>query len=589
MYKLFMALRYLRAHRIIYFSIAGVAMGIMVMIVVTSVMGGFSRDIQRRIRGVQSPIIVRAATYQDVFPNHDELAKRIRGLPHVTGCAPRLEYIAWLTLTGVADRSGSQAGRFPDVQVMGIDPEQEKGTGELENYFKRGGHPEFSSEIFRVPEGEFPALIVGSEISRYRKREVLLQSARQSENFPVFLNKSFQVRGWFKSGMAEYDSHLVFMHISEMQKYLRFQSEPYANSLAVGVDDYDLHGREVRAAIIDLLHSVRPCEWPVRHKRFSCGLFDVRTWEEERRTLLQAVEVEKGIQSFILFFIVIVAGFNIIAIYTLMVRAKTRDVGILKSLGATPGGVTSVFLLSGGACGLVGSIVGIGLGLLLSHNLNEIVDFVRIGSRELNALRLEGSSVAGGSLALCLAAVAALIVSWIRLYRPWSRSAWVTAGISGILFGVASWVFFAWIPTYEVRETYDWPISAQARFWISVVVGCLPIAWTALRRVMEPVYLRFAGGVFRFLGTVLYSLLTLGGLLASAVSLAIVVSQPDARFEGYDLFPRHIYYLDRVPVLIDTRAIAVIVVATLVVSVVFSIYPAIRAARTDPIEALRDE
>jgi len=132
MYKLFMALRYLRAHRIIYFSIAGVAIGIMVMIVVTSVMGGFSRDIQKRIRGVQSHILVRGLSYQDTFANHDELAKRIRGVPRVTGCAPRLEYLAWLTLSGVGDRTGGQAGRFPDVQVLGIDPEQEQGTGELE-------------------------------------------------------------------------------------------------------------------------------------------------------------------------------------------------------------------------------------------------------------------------------------------------------------------------------------------------------------------------------------------------------------------------------------------------------------------------
>ena len=432
MYKLFMALRYLRAHRIIYFSIAGVAIGIMVMIVVTSVMGGFSRDIQKRIRGVQSHILVRGLSYQDTFSNHDELAKRIRGVPKVTGCAPRLEYLAWLTLSGVGDRTGGQAGRFPDVQVLGIDPEQEKGTGELENYFTRGktrGKPGvFTIDAFKVDEGEHPALIVGSELTRHPIREVLLQSARQTEDFPVFLNKPFQIAGWFKSGMAEYDSRLVFMHITEMQKYLRVRSEPYANVLAIGVEDYERDGTEVRRAIVDLLHAIRPCEHPSRHKGFSCGLFTVRTWEDERRTLLQAVAVEKAIQSFIMFFIVIVAGFNIIAIYTLMVRAKTRDVGILKSLGATPGGITSVFLLSGAACGLGGSIVGIVMGLLLSQNLNEIVDFVRISSRELNRMRLDGSSVVTVSLLLYLGAFAALIVSWIRLFSPWKRLAWVTAG-----------------------------------------------------------------------------------------------------------------------------------------------------------------
>ena len=590
MYKLFMALRYLRAHRIIYFSIAGVAIGIMVMIVVTSVMGGFSRDIRHRIRGVQSHIVVRAASYDLTFTNHQELATRIKSLPNVTGCAPRLEYLAWLTLSsGVGGRSGREAGRFPDVQVLGIDPEQEKGTGELEGYFTKGDPGTFTRDSFRVPEGEHPALIVGSEITKFRASQVMLQTARQGEEFPVFLTGEFQINGWFKSGMAEYDSRLVFMHLSDMQKFLRFRPEPYANVLAVGVEDYDRNGRSVRTAVLDLIHSIKPCSRPERHEYFRCGLLDVRTWEEERRTLLQAVEVEKGIQSFILFFIVIVAGFNIIAIYTLMVRAKTRDVGILKSLGATPGGVTTIFLMSGAACGLVGSVVGIGLGLILSQNLNEIVDFVRISSREINRIRLEGSTTAGWALAIFANALAALVVSWIGLYRRWNSRAWIWAAATGALFATASFFYFTWIPGYEPRETYDWPIAGSARAWIAVALGVTPLLWAVLRRLSESLYDSWIGGLFRIVGTAVYSMLAIAAILAIGVASALNAMKPDARFEGYDLFPRHIYYLDRVPVLIDTRAIAIIVVATLVVSVIFSIYPALRAARTDPIEALRDE
>jgi len=428
---------------------------------------------------------------------------------------------------------------------------------------------------------------VGSEITQGYIPEVILQTARQGD-FPVYLRDRFQIVGWFKSGMAEYDSKLLFMSLESMQKFLRVMEGPYANVLAVGVDDYERHGAAARRTILDTLHEVEPCSHPERHRFFQCGNFVIRTWEEERRTLLQAVEIEKGIQSIILFFIVIVAGFNIIAIYTLMVRAKTRDVGVLKALGGTPAGITSIFLLSGASCGLVGSVVGIGLGLLLSQNLNEIVDFVRITSRELNGIE-STRSVVIASTVLAALSLGALIVSWVGLYKRWTRWAAVTAGAAGLMLAITSFVFFSWIPGYEVREGYDWPIARSAQIWISVAAGGLPILWMALRRLLEPLYDRFVGGLSRFVGTAIYSAIGLGTLAAGCVSLALALTRPGPDFQGYDLFPRHVYYLDRVPVLIDTGAIAIIVVMTLVVSVIFSIYPAVRAARTDPIEAIRDE
>src|SRR5688572_22573295 len=138
MYKLFMALRYLRAHRIIYFSIAGVAVGIMVMIIVLSVMGGFSRTMKERIRGVQSDIVVRSSSHDLVFLEPDAYAAELRKVPHVTGVAPRLEYLVWMTSRGVGRREVRESMRFPDFLLVGIDPEQERGTGDLPAYFAKG-------------------------------------------------------------------------------------------------------------------------------------------------------------------------------------------------------------------------------------------------------------------------------------------------------------------------------------------------------------------------------------------------------------------------------------------------------------------
>src|SRR6516162_8556237 len=126
MYKLFMAFRYLRAHKIIYFSIVGVAVGIMTMVVVTSLMGGFSRDMRSRIRGMQTHITVTPADKNIWFTDYAGLCEQIRKIPHVTGCAPRLEYEAWL----------GRSGTFSDVRVVGIVPEAEKGVSELETFFR---------------------------------------------------------------------------------------------------------------------------------------------------------------------------------------------------------------------------------------------------------------------------------------------------------------------------------------------------------------------------------------------------------------------------------------------------------------------
>jgi len=90
MYKLFMAFRYLRAHKIIYFSIVGVAVGILAMVVVTSLMGGFARDMRSRIRGMQTHIIVNSADKNLWMVDYNELCEVIRKIPHVTGCAPPL-------------------------------------------------------------------------------------------------------------------------------------------------------------------------------------------------------------------------------------------------------------------------------------------------------------------------------------------------------------------------------------------------------------------------------------------------------------------------------------------------------------------
>jgi lipoprotein-releasing system permease protein len=593
MYKLFIAFRYLRAHRILYFSIAGVAFGLMTLVVVTSVMGGFSRDLRARIRGMQSHLVVVPTQKSNWLADYDALAAELRKVPHVVGASPRIEWEAWL----------GRGGSFRDVHLVGIVPEHEKTVSDLDVYFRKGSMKDGLGFPARgAGDPGLPPAVLGSEL-REGVRFGLL-TARYAGG-PMLLVKDLENVGYFRSGMAEYDANYVFMELKTAQDLLQVAgsaiSRPMANAIAIKVDDYDENGRETRDAVVEALHRFNPCDHPGDHRPSwygaRCGLYRVLTWEQTRTTLLAAVDVEKAIMIIVLFMIVIVAGFNIISINTLVVKAKTRDIGILRALGATEGGIIAIFLTAGVLCGLFGSIFGIGLGLLLSYNINEIADLIRIVSRDLNRLSLEPDYWAnvfprGGSwlaaLAL-LAAGSAVIANWFVLYQERLRHPWVRMGVAAALIWLAAWLATAWMPGYLALEDYDPKISEGLRaglvsgfvgFWILLVA-----AWRGLDRFRSrPPWVFFGAAA-----TILFSALLLVVVSVLAIAVAIGVLQPASGWAGLELFPRKIYYLDRIPVFVDYTALGVIVVLTLLISLIFSVYPALRASKSDPIEAIRDE
>lgn len=172
----------------------------------------------------------------------------------------------------------------------------------------------------------------------------------------------------FKSGMSEYDANLVFVNLEELQlarKMLLAEhrgdwTQGAVTTLQIRLNDYS--------------------EAPIVARKLLAGLaetnehFLVRTWEQEQGPLLQAVEVEAAILNVLLFLIIAVAGFGILAIFYMIVVEKTRDIGIIKALGASSGGVMSIFLSYGLGLGIVGSGVGVVLGLLFVEYINEIED-----------------------------------------------------------------------------------------------------------------------------------------------------------------------------------------------------------------------
>ena len=173
---------------------------------------------------------------------------------------------------------------------------------------------------------------------------------------PVRINAT--VVDSFRSGMNEYDTSIVLMNINELQKSRGMQINDAITSIHIKLKDY-ADAPKVIAAL---------------ERSFPPGQVSIKTWEEKQGLLLSAVEVETAILNVLLFLIITVAGFGILAIFYMIVVEKTRDIGILKSLGASSNGVMSIFLSYGLGLGIVGSLAGVAIGLLFVRYINQIED-----------------------------------------------------------------------------------------------------------------------------------------------------------------------------------------------------------------------
>ncbi|MFM7059298.1 MAG: FtsX-like permease family protein [Planctomycetota bacterium] len=162
----------------------------------------------------------------------------------------------------------------------------------------------------------------------------------------------------FRSGMGEYDGSIVLMNLESLQKNRGMQTNNAITSIHIKLHNYADAPQVLKAL----------------EQAFEPGLVSIRTWEEKQGLLLSAVEVETAILNVLLFMIIAVAGFGILAIFYMIVVEKTRDIGILKSLGASSSGVMSIFLSYGLGLGVVGSSAGVILGLLFVRYINEIED-----------------------------------------------------------------------------------------------------------------------------------------------------------------------------------------------------------------------
>ena len=407
MFKYLLCWRYLKTRYIALASIVSVMLGVATMIVVNSVMAGFADKMRDRLHGVLADVVIESYSMNG-FYNWEQIQARIKDVAgdRVLAMAPTLECPGIIQF-----RVGGDVMTHP-VQIIGIQPEERAKTGDFAEFLFDGDGkripPSFEvSEKFKLhtPAGELlndfkddpkdelsqafeaelkkqmneqapdSGAILGYALATYHRKGqpdqyfappgsmIRLIFPRIGESRAEAGIDTFTTVGYFKSGMSEYDSTHVYVPLKELQK-TRLLVDSASGLGAVsqiqvkvrpGVELSKL-AEEIQLA----LDKMKPM------------FYHVSTWEQKQGPLLGAVAIEQSILNILLFFIIAVAGFGILAIFSMIVVEKTRDIGIMKALGASNSSIRGIFLGYGLLLGAVGSGVGMAGGLLFVRYINEI-------------------------------------------------------------------------------------------------------------------------------------------------------------------------------------------------------------------------
>lgn len=341
-YELWIALRYLRARRreffislITWISVGGVALGVAALHVVLSVMTGFEADLRDKILGTHAHVVVRAA--QGTIDDPAAVVQTVEKLAGVRGATPFVHRQVML-LTD----AGARGAVF-----RGVDPATAGRATELDRFLVQGRLGDL--------EGDVPGLLVGREMARNLGLFVgdwVRVVSPDGNPTPVGLLprlRSFRVAGIFASGLYEYDTGYLFAALPVAREFLRMDG---------------VSGVEVR---VDDLFRSRQAAGEMR-RTLGPG-YQVRDWTELNSSLFGALALEKTAMFVILALIVVVAAFNIASTLIMVVLEKSRDIGVLKSMGATHRSIRRVFVFEGCVIGVLGTVLGTGGGWLLCELL----------------------------------------------------------------------------------------------------------------------------------------------------------------------------------------------------------------------------
>lgn len=388
-FELFVCLRYLKSTRkkgfislISLISVAGVAVGVMALIIVIAVMTGFTEEFRDKILGVNSHIVVQR--FSGAMQEYEEVLQKVRNHREVTGATPYVYGQSMIT-TG----SGGSG-----CVVRGIDPQSAGGVLSLPDQLIHGTG---LADLLPGSPGEPPGIIIGAQLAKQLRvhmgdrLRLLSPSGPMSPMGIVPRIKSCRVTGIFETGMYEYDSTLVYIDLNTAQGFFDMPAQ--------------VHGLEVTIRKIDQAPQV------AAQLRDTLGQdFVVKDWMAMNFNLFSALKLEKTAMFIILTLIVLVAAFNIISTLIMVVMEKNKDIAILKAMGASAKQILRIFIYEGLFIGISGTLLGLGGGLAVCELLSRYQfielpsDVYPISTLPIKVLPLDVSLIAIAAVLITLSA-----------------------------------------------------------------------------------------------------------------------------------------------------------------------------------------
>jgi lipoprotein-releasing system permease protein len=396
LYEFKIALRYLRSPRqqkfisiISLISIIGVAVGVMALIVVIAVMTGFDEDLRDKIIGANSHIFIeRPQGIQQPYL----LIEKILSNPHVKAASPYINGQAMVQNQNIVW----------GVMLRGINPQTEIKVTKLKEYLKYGSLSWLPKEVTdrdKKDKATIGGVVLGKELA-LRLRVWVGDKINIVSPISGKKYKSY-VSGIFESGMYEYDANLVFTSLESARRLFEIPAE-IVSGIGVRVDDF----YQAQAIKKDIQKQLHFKYW-------------VMSWMDVNQNLFSALKLEKTAMFVILALIVVVASFNIASTLIMMVMEKTKDIGILKAIGATTKSIYFIFTLEGFLIGVIGTALGAGFGFLLCFLL-KTYKFIKLPKEiyYLDTLPVKLHYFDSGIIIIC-----AIIISLISTIYPALRAA----------------------------------------------------------------------------------------------------------------------------------------------------------------------